>query len=97
MTKVKRVEFDITCNGERGDFIPITLKGVHKFYTLDESFIGTVDYQGHAYFWAHEYRHYLRDASRYQRRLIHMKLVKAGLELAGVSEEHLEIILDSIA
>lgn len=77
---------------EPGDFIPWTPLGIKAFLDLDKSFIGTPDYMGHAYFWAYEYRHYLRDSSRYRRRLVHKHLMAAGLEPGGESPAHAAII-----
>ena len=34
---------------------------------LDKSFVGTKHYMGLAYFWDHEIKHWLRDATPYQR------------------------------
>ena len=34
---------------------------------LDQSFVGTKNYMGLAYFWDHEIKHWLRDATPYQR------------------------------
>jgi hypothetical protein len=78
---------------EPGDFIPWTPQGLRKFLDLDKSFIGTPDYMGVAYFWHYDYRHYLRDSSRYRRRLVHKHLIMAGLDPTGNTKAHTEIIL----
>jgi len=61
-------------------------------YNLDKSWIGSTNYMGVAYFWNWEYRHFLRDTTTPKRRRVHKKLLKAGLELSGVSDAHLSII-----
>jgi hypothetical protein len=75
-----------------GDFIPWTPLGLRKFLELDASFIGTPDYMGIAYFWHYDFRHYLRDSSRYRRRLVHKHLIEAGLAPDGNTKEHESII-----
>lgn len=67
-------------------------EAIMALLNLDNSFIGTKDYIGLAYFWAHEYRHYLRDASSSNRRLVHKKLLEAGLKVDEVSDKHEKII-----
>ena len=73
---------------------PYTQSGVHRFLELDRSFIGTQDYMGAAYFWNHEYRHYLRDASPYRRKLVHNAFLKAGLaaDIHGNTPTHTAIV-----
>jgi hypothetical protein len=75
------------------DAVPYTPKGIYALLELDKSFIGTPDYMGIAYFWNYEYRHYLRDATRYRRRLVHKKLVEAGLDLVGYTPAHTAIVV----
>ena len=58
----------------------------------DQSTIGTPSYQGIAYFWAHEYRYYLRDATNEQRRQVHAALLAENLQINGKSSRHLDII-----
>ena len=43
-------------------------KQIHK---LDKSYVGTNNYMGLAYFWDHEIKHWLRDATPYERVKIH--------------------------
>jgi hypothetical protein len=74
------------------DCIPWTPDGVSKLHRLDDSFIGTPDYMGIAYFWAYDYRHYLRDSSPYRRRLVHKHLILAGLSPDGNTKEHEAIV-----
>lgn len=71
---------------------PRHLYGSGKLLELDESFLGTDNYLGLAYFWNHEYRHYLRDASPLQRVQVHNCFCDFGLELAGESDLHLQLI-----
>ena len=59
---------------------------------FDKRNVGTEYYTGYAYFWAYEYRHYLRDATRSSQVAVHRKLLKAGLAVDGESPEHLAII-----
>lgn len=58
----------------------------------DEARIGTPDYQGRAYFWHYDLRHYLRDCSDERRREVHAALLAAGLPLDGTSPAHEKII-----
>ena len=73
-----------------------TMKATKDLFELDETYIGTRHYLGLAYFWSHEYRHSLRDASPYYRKLVHDKILEAGLELSGVSYEHDKILKKNI-
>ena len=59
---------------------------------LDAAFVGTADYMGMAPFWNQEYRRYMREASNRQRQRAHSAMLKAGLNVSGVSDQHLEII-----
>ena len=71
---------------------PNTIDGFRKLRELDESFVGTADYMGIAYFWNHEYRHDLRDASPIQRVNVHRSFLEFDLPLAGTSDLHQELI-----
>ena len=71
---------------------PETHQGYNKLADLDRSFVGTSDYMGLVYFWNHAYRHYLRGASCGKRKLVHDRLIRAGLKLSDVSAEHTSII-----
>ena len=85
-------EWIVTCeDGE--DFRPMTQSGVKKLLDLDRSFIGTEDYLGYDHFWSHQYRHDLRDATAYRRRLVHKKLCEENLDPSGTSPEHAAIVL----
>jgi|11BtaG_2_1085332.scaffolds.fasta_scaffold42656_3 hypothetical protein len=63
-----------------------------EIYKLDKKFIGTEDYMGVAYFWSHEYKHTLRDISITQRRRIHKKALKLGIDFTEVGAKQWEII-----
>lgn len=71
---------------------PMKSENYAKLDALDESFIGTKDYMGLAYFWNYEYRHSLRDCTLRNRIKIHDAFVKARLVINGESDEHLSII-----
>ena len=47
-------------------------------YALDKTYVGTEDYLGLAYYWDHEVKHWMRDASTAKRKKIHELLLKAG-------------------
>ena len=79
-------------SGERGEFLPLTQEGSAAILSLDESFVGTRDYMGLAYFWSYAYRHHMREASSYRRRLVHKHFIAAGLDPAGKSDEHMAIV-----
>lgn len=70
----------------------ITVTAFLELEKLDRTYRGTLDYMGLAYFWAHEYKHSLRDASYSKRRRVHHAFLKAGLDPSGVSDEHRKII-----
>ena len=42
-----------------------------KLKKLDQSFIGTSEYMGFAWFWDHEIKHYMRDSTAKQKKYIH--------------------------
>jgi hypothetical protein len=65
---------------------------LHYLLQLDEKFIGTNSYLGLAFFWSHDYRHYLREQSPTRLQKIHQELLKAGLTPHGVSSEHEAVI-----
>ena len=68
----------------------------HEAYMLllqsDKNFVGTENYIGLAYYWSHDYRHYLRDASPYVKRKVHNEFIKQQLDLVGSSDKNLSII-----
>jgi hypothetical protein len=59
---------------------------------IDQAFVGTPDYMGIAYWWDHEYKHTMRDATTKERKKAHDALLAAGLPLDGVSDEHAQVI-----
>jgi hypothetical protein len=70
-----------------------TTPAAHKrLMDLDRKLCGTPDYMGVAFFWHHEYRHWLRDCSELRRKIVHAKLLQSGLVVSGKSAEHLAII-----
>ena len=80
---IKQIEYDNTL---------VTYDQSRALLKLDQTFVGTADYMGLAYFWAYGYRHYLRDATPLQRQKVHHSFLKANLELDGESENHWKII-----
>jgi hypothetical protein len=60
--------------------------------TMAGEILGTPNYMGITYFWPHEYRHYLRDASPYQRKRVHKKWIDEGLCFSAISQKHFNII-----
>lgn len=63
-----------------------------EIYKLDKKFIGTQDYMGVAYFWSHEYKHILRDMSITQRRRVHKKALKLGIDFTEVGAKQWELL-----
>jgi len=63
-----------------------------EIYKLDKRFIGTEDYMGVAYFWSHEYKHFLRDFTVSQRRRIHKKALKLKVDFTEVGAKQWELI-----
>ncbi|NNE32499.1 MAG: hypothetical protein HKN40_09030 [Winogradskyella sp.] len=59
---------------------------------LDKKFVGTEDYMGVAFFWSHEYKHTLRDVSITQRRTIHHKALKLGIDFTKVGVKQWELL-----
>lgn len=70
----------------------ITYQAFVKIHDIDKNFINTPNYLGIAYFWAYEYRHYLRDATISERKKVHKLFLKYGLQIDGTSEMHFNII-----
>lgn len=64
---------------------PFALSGILQ---LDQNFVGTPNYMGFAYFWGHEYKHDMREATQHQRMRIHAAFLDAGLVLSDASAEH---------
>jgi len=70
----------------------LTFQAYDAIRRLDETFIDTDNYMGIAWFWNYHYRHYLRDVSRFRRRLVHKKLREAGLDVSAKSPAVTEIV-----
>tara|TARA_R100001244_G_C5094372_1_gene117209 strand:+ start:293 stop:589 length:297 start_codon:yes stop_codon:yes gene_type:complete len=69
-----------------------TWETTEALLNLDKTFIGTPNYMGIRYFWSYDYRHYLRDASPYQRKRVHKKWIDEGLCFSAISQKHFNII-----
>jgi len=76
--------------------LDFTFDAYLKVLKLDDTLVGGPNYMGVAYFWNHEYRHYLRDASEVERVRVHKKLLKAGLKVDGCSKKHEQIIIKEV-
>ena len=77
-----------------------------KYLDDDEERIGTKDYKGYAFFWAYDYRHYMRgfyehygatenrayEILKQMRRSIHRDFLRLSLNLEGESHRHETII-----
>lgn len=72
--------------------IPVTADGSLALQRLDRQLVGTVGYLGLAYFWSHQYKHSLRAVTPRQRKRIHDAWLVAGLDLAGVSDKHQDVL-----
>lgn len=72
--------------------LPLTFNAYTKLAKLDETLVGTPDYLGLAYFWDGEYKQFLRIATPKQRKLVHDRLLAAGLKLNGASAKHKAIV-----
>jgi len=70
----------------------ITGEAFVKIHELDQNFINTPNYLGIAYFWAYQYRHYLRDASIAQRKKVHSLFLKNFLKVDECTDKHFAII-----
>jgi hypothetical protein len=63
-----------------------------KLLRLDKELVRTPDYIGLAYFWHHDFRHYLRDASYAKRRKIHNQWLYWGLDFDNPCDKAWEIV-----
>ena len=61
-------------------------------HNLDKSYVGTKKYMGIAYFWGHEYKHYLRDASVAKRRRIHNLGLKENVDFNNPNKKAWDLI-----
>lgn len=80
----------------------------HAQYNIDllrdNGRVGTIAYEGLAYFWAYKYRFWMRGDAHgngydklpieQARRIIHKRMMDAGIELNGESAAHDEIVND---
>ena len=58
----------------------LTWEASLKLLNLDKTLVRTPDYMGIAYFWHHDFRFHLRDASYAKRRKIHSLWLKHGID-----------------
>lgn len=76
---------------------PLTLRigrtALSRLATLDQELVGTPGYLGIGWFWSWTFRHYLRNATLHARVLVHDAFLREGLELAGDTLRHHEIVL----
>ena len=63
-----------------------------KILEVDKDFVGTENYMGFAFFWAYEYRHYMRSQRPHTLRKIHNAFLSNKMGLSGQSEKHFDII-----
>ena len=63
---------------------------------LDNSRVGTINYQGIAFFWNMEYKHTMRDLDRETRVIIHGLWLDNNLQLNGVSDLHYKLMCQGI-
>jgi hypothetical protein len=71
----------------------MTMEALVALDQLDKTHVGTPNYMGVAYFWgSNGTKHYLRDATAYQRRRVHKLWLEADLDLTGETEAHYSII-----
>lgn len=68
-------------------------KAIYALFVADDALIGTTAYMGIAHFWNLDYKHVMRAASLTQRRKVHALMLKAGLDVAGESQRHLDIVV----
>lgn len=69
------------------DMEALSWKATEKLHDLDATFVGTPDYMGMAFFWSHDVKFYLREATYEQRRKYHAALLKAGKPLTWSGPE----------
>lgn len=67
-----------------------------KELELDSLRVGTIDYQGIAFFWNMEYKHIMRSLDRETRTIIHGLWMDNNLPLNGVSDLHYKLMIQGI-
>ena len=75
---------------------PRHMHGVTQLLKLDETFIGTDNYMGLAYFWNTEYKHDMRSATPLQRVEVHNAFTEFGLDLDGKSDLHEQLVAEML-
>ena len=70
----------------------LTYEAYVKLKDIDEQLIGTADYIGVCYFWAHRYRHDMRHTTIAKRVKVHKAFVDAGLITWGETRAHDQIV-----
>ena len=73
-----------------------TPQAIAEIMEMDNKFIGTMNYLGLAYFWGHEYKHSLRDATISQRKRIHRKGLERNVSFLVPNQEAWDIIEEVI-
>ena len=64
----------------RSKYIPVQIESVNEaLKVVGSENVGTKKYDGKVWYWPHDYRHYLRDASFKQRKAVHNAWVKIGV------------------
>lgn len=66
-------------------------KWEEKFFAkldADKNNIGTENYKGLAYFWHHDYRHLLRNATENKRKKVHRIFLENNLPVDGSTRQH---------
>ena len=70
----------------------IDFESLCDLHKLDQSYVGTKKYMGLAYFWGHEYKHNLRDASIAKRRRIHNLGLKENVDFINPNKKAWDLI-----
>ena len=60
--------------------VQLNLKAHQLLWDLDKKLIGTSEYMGLAYFWDHEVKHTMRDATTKFKKAVHDTALKNGLD-----------------
>ena len=76
----------------------VSFQAFQALNDLDKSFVGTENYRGLAYFWSHEFKHWLRECTVAERQRVHAEWLERGLDFeAGMDDSvdcapHWEVI-----